>query len=159
MGTPATATGGADPGGSRPILRIVPAALLGNALPERPLALAVKMRGVRPRLLRAKAYIDLGQYAEAFNDADEIGKIVPILDVTDRPRYPVMGGTFQPRAGISKHDYVAWGYARGAHARGVHIIQGRELARFETEGNTIPPVRTPREPIAGCTRPQAASGR
>ena len=39
---------------------------------------------------------------------------------TSRPdvRYPVLGATYQPRAGIAKHDYVAWGFARAADATG-----------------------------------------
>ena len=42
-------------------------------------------------------------------------------------RYPVLGATFQPRGGIAKHDHVAWAFARGAHARGVDLIQGCEV--------------------------------
>ena len=38
-------------------------------------------------------------------------------------RYPVMGAALQRRAGTARHDAVAWGYARGAAARGVDIIQ------------------------------------
>jgi sarcosine oxidase subunit beta len=91
-------------------------------------------------------------------DADEIGKIVPILDVTDRPRHPVMGGTFQPRAGIAKHDYVAWGYARGAHALGVDIIQGCEVEGFETDGDRVTALRTSRGRIACGTLALAAAG-
>ena len=44
---------------------------------------------------------------------------------TSRPsaRYPVLGAALQRRAGTARHDAVAWGYARGAAARGVDIIQ------------------------------------
>ena len=34
-----------------------------------------------------------------------------------------MGAALQRRAGTARHDAVAWGYARGAAARGVDIIQ------------------------------------
>lgn len=78
---------------------------------------------------------------------DEIGKLVPILDVTDRPRYPVLGGTFQPRAGIAKHDYVAWGYARAAHALGVDIIQNAQVTGFATTGERVTAVETSRGTI------------
>ncbi|MEU5880638.1 sarcosine oxidase subunit beta family protein [Spirillospora sp. NPDC047279] len=61
---------------------------------------------------------------------DEIRKLVPILDTSDAPRFPVLGGTFQPRGGIAKHDHVAWAFARGAHARGVHLIQNCEVTGF-----------------------------
>ncbi len=38
-------------------------------------------------------------------------------------RYPVLGATLQRRGGVARHDAVAWGYARGADARGVDIIE------------------------------------
>ncbi len=47
----------------------------------------------------------------------------PPLDISDRRRYPVMAAALQMRAGTARHDAVAWGYARGAAARGVDIIQ------------------------------------
>ena len=30
----------------------------------------------------------------------------------------MLGATYQPRAGIAKHDYVAWGFARRADQAG-----------------------------------------
>src|SRR5690606_10397955 len=47
----------------------------------------------------------------------------PPLRNSPNPRYPIMGGALQERAGTARHDAVAWGYARGAAARGVDIIQ------------------------------------
>jgi len=47
----------------------------------------------------------------------------PPLNNSEKARYPVMGGALQRRAGVARHDSVAWGYARGASARGVDIIQ------------------------------------
>ena len=54
---------------------------------------------------------------------EECKKIVPILDISQNRRYPVMGGAFQQRAGVARHDSVAWGYARAASKLGVDIIQ------------------------------------
>ena len=51
----------------------------------------------------------------------------PPLDVSSSRRYPVMGGALQRRGGTARHDAVAWGYARGASSRGVHIIQNCEV--------------------------------
>ena len=42
-------------------------------------------------------------------------------------RYPVLGAALQRRGGTARHDAVAWGYARGADARGVDIIQNCEV--------------------------------
>ena len=51
----------------------------------------------------------------------------PPLNISREARYPVMGATLQRRGGTARHDAVAWGYARGANARGVHIIQNCEV--------------------------------
>ena len=44
-------------------------------------------------------------------------------------RYPVLGAALQRRGGTARHDAVAWGYARGADALGVDIIQNCEVHR------------------------------
>ncbi len=48
---------------------------------------------------------------------------LPILDISQNRRYPVMGGALQMRAGTARHDSVAWGFARAASKLGVDIIQ------------------------------------
>ena len=75
---------------------------------------------------------------------DEIKKLVPILNTSTDVRYPVHGATFQPRAGIAKHDYVAWGFARGAYARGVDLIQNCEVTGFRRDGDRVVGVETSR---------------
>jgi len=47
----------------------------------------------------------------------------PPLNIAANARYPVIGAALQRRGGVARHDAVAWGYARGAAARGVDIIQ------------------------------------
>jgi sarcosine oxidase subunit beta len=42
-------------------------------------------------------------------------------------RYPILGAALQRRGGVARHDAVAWGYARGADAMGVDIIQNCEV--------------------------------
>ena len=59
-------------------------------------------------------------------------------------RYPVLGATYQPRAGIAKHDYVAWGFARRADEAGIDIIQDCEVTGFVTAGDRVTGVRTTR---------------
>ena len=51
----------------------------------------------------------------------------PPLNISKGARYPVMGAALQRRGGTARHDAVAWGYARGASARGVDIIQNCEV--------------------------------
>lgn len=52
---------------------------------------------------------------------------VPLLNCSSESRYPVLGGSWQPRGGTARHDAVAWGYARGADALGVDLIQQTEV--------------------------------
>jgi sarcosine oxidase subunit beta len=61
---------------------------------------------------------------------EEVGALAPALDLSLKARYPVLGGFMQPRAGVARHDAVAWGYARAASARGVDILQNTEVTGF-----------------------------
>ncbi len=54
---------------------------------------------------------------------EEIKRAIPALNVDAGCRYPVLGASFQLRAGVARHDAVAWGFARGADKYGVAIIQ------------------------------------
>ena len=76
----------------------------------------------------------------------QIRELVPILN--PEPRYPIVGGFIQRRAGISRHDAVVWGFARGASALGVDILQGCEVLGFDIRGGHVRGVQTSRGPIA-----------
>jgi sarcosine oxidase subunit beta len=52
---------------------------------------------------------------------DELARLVPDLDLSDRPRYPIVGALYHPPGGIIRHDAVVWGYARAADRLGVQI--------------------------------------
>ena len=54
---------------------------------------------------------------------EEAKEFCPPLNISRHARYPVVGAALQRRGGTARHDAVAWGYARGAAARGVDIIQ------------------------------------
>lgn len=75
---------------------------------------------------------------------EEIARFVPHLDLSDSPRFPILGGLMQRRGGTARHDAVAWGYARAASALGVDIIQNCEVLGFAREGNRITGVETGR---------------
>ena len=51
----------------------------------------------------------------------------PPLNLDSGMRYPILGAALQRRGGVARHDAVAWGYARGADAMGVDIIQNCEV--------------------------------
>ncbi|MEZ5535780.1 MAG: sarcosine oxidase subunit beta family protein [Thiolinea sp.] len=77
-------------------------------------------------------------------DAAELKRRIPILDTSKNTRYPVMGSSFQPRAGVARHDAVAWGFARAAAKHGVDIIQNCEVKTMDIEGGRIKGLDTSR---------------
>jgi sarcosine oxidase subunit beta len=76
---------------------------------------------------------------------EDIKRRAPLLRLDGR--YPVHGGFIQPRGGTSRHDAVAWGYARGASALGVDIIQRCEVTGLTMQGDRVTGVATSRGPI------------
>ena len=72
----------------------------------------------------------------------------PPLNISKDARYPVVGAALQRRGGTARHDAVAWGYARGASARGVHIIQNCEVTAINRgPDGAVTGVETSRGPI------------
>ena len=105
-------------------------------------------------------------FANQFNGVDsewlgpeEVAEFCPILNTSEDLRYPVLGASLQRRAGIAKHDHVAWALARKCDAMGVDFIQGCEVTGFLTEGDRVTGVRTNRGPIAAGGVGLAAAGR
>jgi sarcosine oxidase subunit beta len=105
------------------------------------LNLAHTLQDVRDSRRRVEANKLNGIDAE-WVDAETVKQLCPIVNISDDIRYPVLGATYQPRAGIAKHDYVGWGFARRAAAAGVHLIQDTEVTGFLTEGNRVVGVKT-----------------
>ena len=91
-------------------------------------------------------------------DAAEVHKVCPILNVSPDVRYPVLGGTWQPRAGIAKHDHVAWAFARRADSYGVDLIQNCEVTGFLRSGDRVVGVETSLGPIRAGRVGMAAAG-
>ena len=80
-------------------------------------------------------------------DAKEVKEFCPIIDISDRPRYPVIGATLQRSGGINRHDAVVWGYARGASRLGVDIIQNCEVTGIIHEAGAVRGLQTTRGEI------------
>jgi sarcosine oxidase subunit beta len=89
---------------------------------------------------------------------DDIKRLCPITDVSPDVRYPVLGGTYQARGGIAKHDHVAWGYARAADNLGVDLIEGAEVTAIDIDGDRVTGVRTSRGPIRAAKVAIVAAG-
>jgi sarcosine oxidase subunit beta len=77
---------------------------------------------------------------------EQVKKLVPLININCR--FPIIGGFIQHRGGISRHDAVAWGYARAASALGVDIIQQCEVSGFDIQSGQVMGVNTTRGTIS-----------
>ena len=73
---------------------------------------------------------------------DEIRKLCPDLDLSDRPAFPIMAALYHPPGGVIRHDAVVWAYARQADRRGVEIHQGVEVTGVTVDGGKVTGVST-----------------
>ena len=89
---------------------------------------------------RGNAMMLAGADAELLN-AQQVQALYPFLDF-DNARFPIKGGLLQRRGGTVRHDAVAWGYARGADAEGVDIIQNCEVTGFDIKNGVCHGVET-----------------
>lgn len=92
---------------------------------------AIRMNGIDSRLL----------------SREDIRRRVPQLNLDCR--FPVTGGFIQERGGISRHDAVAWGFARQASAAGVDILQQCEVTAMDCTDNRVTALQTSRGQIGG----------
>ena len=88
---------------------------------------------------------------------DEVRRMVPFLDF-ENARFPIQGGLLQRRGGTVRHDAVAWGYARGASAHGVDIIEHCEVTGIRRESDRVLGVETTRGFIGAGKLALAAAG-
>jgi sarcosine oxidase subunit beta len=121
------------------------------------LNLAHTLQDVREGVRRVNANRLNGVDAEWLGP-EEVKKFCPIINVSPDVRYPVLGATLQPRAGIAKHDHVAWAFARRADAYGVDLIQGCEVTGFVRQGDRVVGVETSQGRINAGKVALAAAG-
>jgi len=75
-------------------------------------------------------------------NAEEVKERIPHINISKNTRFPIMGASFQPRAGVARHDAVAWGFARAASKYGVDIIENCEVQGMDIENATIKGLQT-----------------
>jgi sarcosine oxidase subunit beta len=89
---------------------------------------------------------------------EEIARLVPALDLSDRPRYPVLAALHHPPGGIIRHDAVVWGYARRAQQLGVAIHPDTEVTGIDVREGRVTGVRTSRGDVRTGTVVNATAG-
>jgi len=73
----------------------------------------------------------------------EVKERLPIADISPNSRFPIHGAFVQERAGVARHDAVAWGYARQASEMGVDIIQECAITNIlKDHNNSVTGVET-----------------
>lgn len=108
--------------------------------------LAHTLQDVRDTQRRVNANRLNGIDAEFVTPA-QIKAMVPHINTSPDLRYPILGASLQRRAGVARHDAVAWGFARAADARGVDIIQNCEVTGIRRDGDKVVGVETTRGAI------------
>jgi len=89
---------------------------------------------------------------------DDVKRIVPHIDTSDRPRYPILGALYHPPGGIIRHDAVVWGYARAADRLGAHLHQHTEVTGIDVVGGRVRGVRTTRGDVGADVVVNATAG-
>ena len=102
---------------------------------------------------RGNAMMLHGADAELLN-ADQLRAECPFLNF-DNAGFRSKGALAQRRGGTVRHDAVAWGYARGADARGVDIIQNCEVTGFRIQNGKCGGVETNRKALSPDARSEA----
>jgi sarcosine oxidase subunit beta len=102
---------------------------------------------VRTMRWRAEVNKHLGVDSELVGPED-VKKACPQIDLSCAGHAPILGALFHAPGAIARHDAVAWGYGRGADARGAEIHQKTEVTGIEVKSGRVTGVRTNRGPIA-----------
>ncbi|GAB0117853.1 FAD-dependent oxidoreductase [Acidisoma sp. 7E03] len=106
---------------------------------------------------RAEVNKHLGVHSEVI-DAAEVGRLCPVMNMSDQVRYPILGALYHPPGAIARHDAVAWGYAKEAMRRGVEVHPATEVTGILTEGGRAIGVETSRGTIHAGRVVQAVAG-
>ena len=77
-------------------------------------------------------------------NAQEVKDRIPLINIGKNTRFPILGASFQPRAGVARHDAVAWGFARAASHYGVDIIENCEVTAMDIANDAIQGLQTSR---------------
>ena len=91
-------------------------------------------------------------------DRDEIRRLAPALDLSDKPRFPILAALYHPPGGIIRHDAVVWGYAKRAAEKGVHLHPYTEVTAIDVSGGKVTGVQTTQGPIRTGTVVNATAG-
>lgn len=111
------------------------------------LTLAHTDSGMRTMRWRAEVNKHFGIDSELVRP-EEILKACPQIDISCGGQVPILGALYHAPGSIARHDVVAWGYGRGADARGVEIHDSTEVLGIVVESGKVTGVQTTRGNIS-----------
>ena len=88
----------------------------------------------------------------------EIRRLVPAMDLSDKPRLPILAALYHPPGGIIRHDAVIWGYARACERMGVEIHPYTEVTGTRVSNGKAESVNTTQGEVAAGTVVNATAG-
>ena len=106
---------------------------------------------------RAEVNKHLGVDSEVVG-REELARLVPLLNMSEDVRHPVLGALYHPPGALARHDAVAWGYAGRAQELGVEIHQETEVMGIKIENGRVTGLETTRGPVACGKAMQAVAG-
>src|ERR1019366_4722011 len=90
--------------------------------------------------------------------SEEIRRMVPSMDLSARPRYPVLAALYHPPGGIIRHDAVVWGLARACDRMGIEIHSYTTVTGMRVEAGQVHAVLTDRGEISSGAVLNATAG-
>lgn len=121
------------------------------------LTLAHTDAALRTSRWRAEVNKHLGVDSELVGP-DEIRRLCPQLNLSDKARYPILGALYHRPGAIARHDAVAWGYAAAAARLGVEIHTKTEVTGVLKQGSRVIGVETTRGTVHAERVLQAVAG-
>lgn len=89
---------------------------------------------------------------------EEIRRLVPTIDLSDRPRFRVLAALYHPPGGIIRHDAVVWGYARACDRMGIEIHPYTEVTGIRVNRGKAVAVMTPKGEVGAGAVVNATAG-
>lgn len=88
----------------------------------------------------------------------EIRRLLPAMDFSNRPRFPVLAALYHPPGGIIRHDAVVWAYARACDRLGIEIHPFTEVTGMRIAAGKVQSILTNRGEVAAEAVLNATAG-
>ena len=72
----------------------------------------------------------------------DIKRLVPLVDISNRPRFPIKAALYHPPGGVIRHDAVVWAFARESEKYGIEIHPHTEVQDIHIDNGQVVGVKT-----------------